>query len=1189
MTDMTWEVTNDGNAAVAYSLNLREAGVLPEELIFQLMVYRVYTTPVSNGCELTEEAQHELLVNVNDPNFAPLSLFDPNVDDPDVVSFYLEPGDSALITLRVFDPDADNQDVFNPADVQPAVVAQGVNTEDVLLGDTQPPFDVPDASIPMPYTMNAGRSTQTSTVLPDGRVLVAGGFNPLQDENTAEIYDPSTRQFTPTGSMAVPRRFHTATLLDDGTVLVVGRPSGGLSGPSAEIYDPLSGTFAATSADLNVPRGSHRATKLPDGRVLITGGDSSGLGFLNSAEIYDPSTGGFQLLPSTMAQARAEHTATLLTNGRVLIAGGWGGPAMSLDTAELFDPVTSAFTTVGDSLVEARRFHTATLLPNGSVLIAGGIVSGPSFASTANAETYDPASGLFAPAGSMSDARAGHIAEILPGGKILIAGGNDGLGATLRLIPSVDVYDWSTNSFSYTGQLAEARVDHSAARLANGDILITGGTTPGPPVINGTDSFEIYHPGLPPKFLRSGSLDEGRNYHAVEALLDGDVLVVGGSQDAISAIASIERYDVALGTFATVETMTTPRMYPTATRLNDGTVLIAGGLEGVGGNILNTALIYDPNGNTLTPTSGPMQASRYSHTATLLQDGRVLLVGGRGNTGVLFSTEIYDPSSGMFSWSDSLTSDRMSHTATLLNDGRVLIAGGDGTADVENTFQVWNSGTFGAEGVMNDYRARASATLLVDGSVLIAGGRDGGWNSLATAEIFDPIGGTFTYTHGAMKLARRTHASIRLPSGQILIAGGAGDGSVLFSAAEVYDPVTQTFELTDVLNVARSSPQAAPLPDGGVLLVGGWKYYGGGLTVPARTAEIFDVSDLTGFFSTSSSSTPRYRVGSTLLANGEVLVAGGAQDGSPFPTLFTTAERYDPITGSFRPTGSLNQGRYGFAETRLADGKVLIVGGLFGGNPGLGEVYDPNTGVFTPTVGNSNAHLAPTATLLPSGEVLVVGAGGVCPIAFPNSEIFDPASTTFAAPTGDLNTRRGYHTATMLPNGKVLIAGGITCGSTLSSAELYDPVTRSFTDSGDTMSSPREGHTATLLASGEVLITGGHDGSTRLSSAELYDPLTDTFYDVSGTMGSPRGGHFSALLPNGKVLVGGGFDDGLNPYSNTELYDPYTDSFSPHFEMTTSRGNQSAVSLANGWVLVVGGWDGATELATAEIYLPGAP
>ncbi|MGB5816185.1 MAG: kelch repeat-containing protein, partial [Thermoanaerobaculia bacterium] len=853
MTDVTWEMTNDGNAPVAYSLNLSAAGILPTELIFQLMVYRVYTTPVSSGCDLTEEAQHELLVNVTDPNFAPLNLFDPNVDDPNIVSFYLEPGDTVLITLRVIDPDADNNDVFNPAQVQTVVVAQGVNTAEALLGETQQPYAVPDASIPSPYTMNTGRVQHTTTLLPDGKVLVTGGFNPVQTESSAEIYDPATGQFTATGSMNTARAWHTATLLYSGEVLIFG---GETSGPKAELYDPVTGTFSPAPMFLPGPTGSHRATRLADGRVLITGGMMASPSKV--ALTYDPSLAPalrFKKVGS-MSSSRWEHTATLLTDGRVLVTGGFG------NTAEIFDPTgLGTFTAVPGTMSDSRRFHSATLLPNGKVLIAGGILDAGPLTSTDSADIYDPATNTLTPAADMFDVHAAHITELLPNGKVLIAGGSDAPGGVARYISTVELYDWSTDTFSLAGDLAEARTEHAAARLLSGDILITGGTTPGPPVVNGTDTFEIYHPGLPPKFLLTDSLNEGRSYHTVTPLLGGDVLVVGGADGDINAISSLERYDPSLGTFTTVATLSPARMLHSATRLDDGTVLIAGGLDGLGGTVLNTALIYNPTDHSLTPTTGSLNVERFHHSATLLADGKVLIVAGNttGNTSIS-SAEIYDPAVGTFTLSGSLNTFRRLHTATLLNDGRVLIAGGRPNVGATDTFQVWDpgSGLFGPEGAMNDQRYLHKATLLADGAVLITGGAAGVGSPLDTVELFDPASDTFSYAVGDMKIGRRAHASIRLPSGEVLIAGGSSDGLVLLSEAEVYDPITQTFALTDVLNVARSGPRATRLTDGRVLLVGGWESFGVLNAVASNAAEIYDPSADANFFLVGQMTNPHY-------------------------------------------------------------------------------------------------------------------------------------------------------------------------------------------------------------------------------------------------------------------------------------------------------------------------------------------
>jgi WD40 repeat protein len=245
--------------------------------------------------------------------------------------------------------------------------------------------------------MSIARSFSTATSLPNGKILLAGGNSgsvageePLA---TAELYDPATATFTPTGSMASARHSHTATLLADGKVLV----AGGLAGPTfrpiyldtAELYDPSTETFTPTSA-LFFLRARATATVLPDGRVLIAGGVNAGtgappIGFPPIAELYNPSTGTFTLTGSLNAP-RDAHTATLLPDGKVLIAGG-SGAIGNLSTAEIYDPSAGEFMKTAASSVGARTLHTATLLPDGKVLLAGGRESG---GPSPTAELFDP-------------------------------------------------------------------------------------------------------------------------------------------------------------------------------------------------------------------------------------------------------------------------------------------------------------------------------------------------------------------------------------------------------------------------------------------------------------------------------------------------------------------------------------------------------------------------------------------------------------------------------------------------------------------------------------------------------------------------------------------------------------------------------------------------------------------------------
>lgn len=358
----------------------------------------------------------------------------------------------------------------------------------------------PASSSPSPITyagaftptgsLGTGRVGHTATLLGSGKVLIAGGStgqlslgSPLPNLASAEVYDPATHAFSPTGSMTTARAGHTATLLLDGRVLILGgAPSGGAGGApvaSAELYNPLTGTFAATGSAA-VARQGASATLLTDGRVLIAGGSvgtSTGLLALASAELYDPATGAFRTTGS-MASPRSDQEATLLADGRVLIAGGLNvgnGNGGSLPTAELYDPRTGAFSPTG-SMTSPRLSPTATRLVSGQVLVAGGLqLSGSAGATLASAELYDPATGTFTGVGSMAEGRAGATATLLADGRVLLAGGAVVTSSTNTALASAELYDPQTAIFTLTGSLTTPREGQTATRLADGSILVIGG------------------------------------------------------------------------------------------------------------------------------------------------------------------------------------------------------------------------------------------------------------------------------------------------------------------------------------------------------------------------------------------------------------------------------------------------------------------------------------------------------------------------------------------------------------------------------------------------------------------------------------------------------------------------------------------------------------------------------------------
>ena len=340
-------------------------------------------------------------------------------------------------------------------------------------------------------SMGTARSFHTATLLPNGKVLVAGGQNGSPVLTSAELYDPAVGTFASTGALGTARNLHTATLLPNGKVLIAAggdNTGGGLA--SAELYNPAAGTFAPTGS-LGTTRLAHTATLLPNGNVLIAGGVSS-TGILASAELYDPAAGTFAPTGS-MGTVREHHSAALLPNGTVLIAGGMGPGNVTLASAELYNPATGTFAPTG-AMGTARVLPTATLLPNGKVLIAGGGATDNS--ALASAELYDPAAGTFSSTGALGTARLGPTATLLPTGKVLITGGcitNDCVNSVATA--AVELYDPAAGTFSSTGALGTARLGPTATLLPTGKVLVAGGQgTPG--FVPAFASAELYKPAL---------------------------------------------------------------------------------------------------------------------------------------------------------------------------------------------------------------------------------------------------------------------------------------------------------------------------------------------------------------------------------------------------------------------------------------------------------------------------------------------------------------------------------------------------------------------------------------------------------------------------------------------------------------------------------------------------------------------
>lgn len=313
--------------------------------------------------------------------------------------------------------------------------------------------------------MLEARLGHTATLLLDGRVLITGGMRRNQQfYRSAELYDPTTKKFGPTGEMNFARVGHAAVLLRSGKVLIVGGLSGHECTDSAELYEPSTGKFTVI-AKMSSKRGQPGATLLSNGDVLVAGGaDHDTPGGIASAEIFHADTLRFEPVGS-MHYSRISHTATLLNDGRVLIAGGRGGSVTA--TAELYDPQTKTFLQTG-SMRTARYKHTAAFLPDGKVLVAGGSDDRDWQGLTNSAEIYDPKTEEFFATSPLNDKRFKLPEESvqLPTGRILIAGGSK----------RVEIYDGNVKNFSLAaGQMSDDWHFMTATLLKDGNALLTGG------------------------------------------------------------------------------------------------------------------------------------------------------------------------------------------------------------------------------------------------------------------------------------------------------------------------------------------------------------------------------------------------------------------------------------------------------------------------------------------------------------------------------------------------------------------------------------------------------------------------------------------------------------------------------------------------------------------------------------------
>jgi N-acetylneuraminic acid mutarotase len=694
-------------------------------------------------------------------------------------------------------------------------------------------------------------------------------------------------------------------------------------------------------------------------------------------------------------------------------------------------------------MANARLAHTATVLPNGSVLVTGGNRPNSSPNYLSSTEIFNPDNNTWSPGPAMSIARRYHTATRLPNGKVLITGGET---ADQVRTNTTALYDPQTQSWSNAASMVSVRARHTATLLANGKVLVAGGGGG----LDALASAELYDPQTN-AWSSAGSFPDARFDHTATLVWDGRVLITGGGTSSNGAgwgVSSAAVYNPTNNSWTPVPAMSVSRFQHQAIALSNGKVLVIGGRYGFASHA--STELFDPNTNTWT--AGPaMSQARAEFAVTTLVNGSVLVVGGSNFDAIgkydIGQLEMYRPETNTWAGMGTDT-NRYLGTATLLGNGDVLIAGGlSGNSALASVsaldyfgyvLSTWDQPNLTPAGWVG--RTRSALTVMPDGKIRMSGGRiPGSGDPIRATMSFDPATGTLTDT-GWMECGRASHTETLLGNGKLLIAGGQSSsscGSVSAAgtdSAHLLDIKGNTTAFTN-MGAPRVWHNAIRLGNGNVLLVGG------NSTAGSQIASLFDVGTAT--WSQTGPASTLAGMASVLLTDGRVLVTGGIYDGANDGLRTNTVRIYDPANKSWTTATSMLQARAHHFAVLLRNGKVLVAGGTTGSAGAISdlrtaELFDPATQTWSSAGSFANAHYFGSMTVLPNGEVLLAGGStyGNPNLPTNTTEVYHPSTNTWYANPAMAYAR--YHApAILMPNAQVLIAGGSAASGIWTNGERY--------------------------------------------------------------------------------------------------------------------------------------------------------
>lgn len=857
----------------------------------------------------------------------------------------------------------------------------------------------------------------------------------------------------------------------------------------------------------------------------------------------------------SMSVARQDATATRLLDGRVLVVGGRGFGAVDVgdvffESAELFDPAAGTFSLVAANMAQKRTQHAAIAIAGGKVLVAGGIGGA---LSRSTAEIFDPQSATWTSVLALAHEHWGATLTLLPSGRVLLAGGNPDVSAG-----AAEIFDPTSSTRMDAAPMSTSRRYHTATLLLNGRVLVTGGQTPDedPNKVLITPSAEIFDP-VANTWSKAKSLLLARTKHTATRLEDGTVLVVGGSTLSGNT-AAVERYDPVMNEWTDMPLMIkSARATHSATLLDNGAVLVAGGLDATS-SALRSSELFDPKTKQWV-VSGLLDHGRLAHMAETLADGAVLVTGGEFQS----SAEIYRPADHgkRCAVGPQCASGHCvdSVCCTEMCSGRCVTCA---LAGAEGTCSPATPGTdphrdCGQGRPCDDVCSKDSACVSRVGQACAATACSADRTEVIEAAMCSAIGDVCTKVNVRCAPYRCDDRSFPVTAGCLTQCRSIDD----CAAGYACDTEGTCRLRPDVAATEAATCSAGPRPPGSPRAVAAW-LAGIALLASARRRQ--------------GRGRSRGLRGSVVVVAAAALACALTWSHAPLAD-----EPPSPVTKSLSSlaTSSMSTARWHHVTARLPDGRVLVAGGVpFASAMLTAEIYDPNTGMWTSAGPMLYPHDWPVAATLCDGRVFV---GGKNDLSAPEAELYDPATNAWI-PAGKMKFSHIYGTATLLQDCRLLLTGGFNANT---QAEVFYPETKSFKGVG-VMNEERFFHTATLLADGRVLAAGGGVGAFgtwhTFSSASLFDPATG-LWTKAAKMTHPRRAHTATLLPDGNVLVAGGNKDGKNDgteagtqLDTAEIYDPLTNTWKElSSKLVTARTFHTAALMPGGAVLLFGGLDGS--------------